>query len=216
LSEDDHSTAEGGPQDLVASARLLRDKPELGRRFMTFLFLEERLRRPEPRPAVTAIIAAAYNDPAVYWQNMVDLDPERISVTRERFVAVHAATRYGEIRRLGRILAMAAVQAILGDDGKPWRERLRMLMTDPDYGYLIGPDLCGYLTGDVTPKPGRSQRRSKPPLVKDLDAQIAAFEREHPDWGQARLHREWHADGTRPRVARSRFRKLLGGRPPRD
>ena len=216
MSDDDHSTSEGKLVDLLAAAHVLRREPELKRRFTTFLFLEERLRQPEPRPAVTAIIAAAYGDPTIYWRHMVDLDPERIKITRERFIAVHAATRYGEVRHLGRILATPAVQAILGDDGKPWRERLRMLMTDPDYGYLIGPDLCGYLTGDVTPKPGRSQRRSKPPLVKDLDAQITAFEREHPDWGQARLHREWHADGTRPRVARSRFRKLLGGRPPRD
>jgi hypothetical protein len=72
----------------------------------------------------------------------------------------------------------------------------------------------------TTPPPAElPQQRlaiAKPPLVKDLNAQIANFEREHPDWGQARLHREWNADGTRPHVARHRFRKQPGGRPPRD
>ena len=141
MSDDDHSTEKSELSDLLGMARVLRHQPELTRRNRMILLLEERLRRPEPRPAITAIIGTAYGDPAIYWRHMIDREPERIIITRERLIAVHAATDYGEIRRLGRILATPAVQAILGDDGKPWRERLRMLMTDPDYGYLIGSDL---------------------------------------------------------------------------
>ena len=158
MSDDDHSTEKSELSDLLGMARVLRHEPELTRRNRTILLLEERLRRPEPRPAITAIIGAAYGDPTIYWRHMIDLEPERIIITRERFIAVNAATDYGEIRRLGRILATAAVQTILDDTSKSWRERLRVLMADPDYGYLIGPDLRAYLARTTT---GRRRGRER-------------------------------------------------------
>jgi hypothetical protein len=164
MSESDNSTPEDDTRSLreriLGMARALRDVPEPTRRHRVFLLMLERLRHdwhgePDTPPCtVTEVIGAAYDDPHDYWARWVDLQPERIGVRLERFLAVHAATRYNQVRAAEATAQTdPAVRRLLLEPAEaPLRERLRALMRDPDFGYLIAPELATFLErGEVTP-----------------------------------------------------------------